>query len=248
MISESSPKSTCSPGSEAGPSPSGSRDGAITAPSGPDPAPVNPSPLPESRRGKRTVGTSGLRCSVWSERDALSASLGSRLQTLLDTGGSMEYRQTWREKVTKSGRRYLAHTASALRTSDNGFGGWRSPNGSDGEGGTYDILKASRMGAHPKLKLRDQALLAGWATPNVPRAHDSDETAFAHYPNKKQTDMVHQILGRGTTSSPAPTGKRGALNPALPRWLMGFPPEWDACAVMVMPSSRKSRQPSSKPT
>ena len=38
------------------------------------------------------------------------------------------------------------------------------------------------------------------------------------------------------------------LNPAFARWLMGYPPEWDACAPMATRSCRKSRPHSSKPS
>lgn len=38
------------------------------------------------------------------------------------------------------------------------------------------------------------------------------------------------------------------LNPSFAGWMMGYPPQWDACAPSAMRLSRKSRQNSSAPT
>ena len=49
-------------------------------------------------------------------------------------------------------------------------------------------------------------------------------------------------IGMEPDGSSATTEKPGALNPAFVCWLMGFLPEWDACAPTATPSSRKSRR------
>jgi MFS family permease len=50
------------------------------------------------------------------------------------------------------------------------------------------------------------------------------------------------MRGPASTSSPAPTGKRGALNPALPRWLQGYPVEWCQAAILAERATPKTRQ------
>jgi hypothetical protein len=89
-------------------------------------------------------------------------------------------------------------------------------------------------------------LLAGYPTPNLsergPETRESKDKR-----GSGGVDLQTTALGMTTSSSHAPTGKRGVLNPALARWLMGYPPAWCDCAVTATPSCRKSRRGSSEP-
>lgn len=228
-------KSTCSPESLGGPSPCDSQDGPTTDLFGQAVAHASRSARQANAKAPPTSGTSGPTCSGSSQSAGLSALLVSKLRARLDTAGSMEYSQTWKQKATPAGRLYWAHTASARRTSGSDCSGWPTPKVQNCQGSG-----PSRVGNKADLQT-----VAGWATPATRDHKDTGDLSKSDVRKngKVRNDTLPRqayAIGQEASSSPAATEKRGVLNPALPRWLMGFPPAWCDCAVTATPSSRKS--------
>jgi hypothetical protein len=98
--------------------------------------------------------------------------------------------------------------------------------------------------AKGKLNSRGEPKLSGQVVAMWPTPTSRDWKDGGPQPNVEINGLLGRMVWPG---SGEPTEKPGALNPAFVCWLMGFKPEWDACAPTAMPSSRKSRPKSSAP-
>lgn len=227
--------------------------GPPIAPSGPEVARANRTRRRARVKVTKTRVISGPRSSGSSASAALTQSLVSKLKGRFGTDGLIEYKQTWRQKVTPLGIVYWAHTASARRTSASDYIGWPTPTLESKEW-SEEALRAhivGKRGTHG-LDLGAAASLAGWATPAA-RDYRSEEASdefnaerWAH-PRGKPLSALALTTASGLTpaSSPAPMGStagyrlnRLRLNPFFSLYLMGFPLSW---GFVGMVSFRKSK-------
>ena len=160
-------ESISSPESADGTTRLSSQDGQLEGRSGQEAAHVSHS-AEQGRCGEKPMkDTSGQRCGGSLESASLQRSLESRLRANLGANGSMEYSLTWKQWAIGSREPICALRASGHRTSDKDYTGWRSPDASQ-RGSTYQdpekVLR--RIEAKHQVNLEDQAVLAGWPTPN----------------------------------------------------------------------------------
>ena len=232
MTCKDSPNATSSPESAAGPTRSDLQDGPTTDLFGQEAAPASRSARQEKAKAPTIPDTSGRSFTGSSPSAALQQSLANRLQQRLAAYGSTEYALTWKSWPMQSGPPICALRASARRISGNDCGGWPTPQQRDHKGVPGDGFNRASLP-------RTARLVAGWLTPSA----NDDASGL---PGAKMQPMLPaqaKMLG-AESMSVARTKGRGALNPALSRWLMGYPPEWDDCAATATLSSRKSRRSS----
>ena len=204
--------------------------------------------------GLLTSGTYGRTSTGLSNSAALQSSLASRLQARTASLGSTLYRLTWKDRVTPAGQSIPALRASARRTSDSDCTGWVTPSARDWK--DTPGMATERPDGRSRLdQLPRQAALAGWPTPSASDTRKYSAKAVSDFlagecrnGHGLDLNLATQIVGpaRLTASGEMLTGSSagmvagGQLRPEFSRWLMGLPYEWDLCAPISKPKSRKS--------
>lgn len=139
--------------------------------------------------------------------------------------------------------------------------GWPTPTAALAEKGvrTFDGGLMEAMRNHGP-DLAASACLAGWPTPSCNNDRTGNPASALSMTRPDGTKVQQRLQdfaaicgparltasGELLTGSSAGMESGGQLNPAHSRWLMGLPPEWDACAPTATRSTRSRHKSSSK--
>ena len=206
------PNATSSQASGFGVMPCVSQDGPTTDPHGREVPRAQVSARQAKGEGLTTLGTSGRIGFGSSASVALERSMGSRLQQRLDTAGSTLFAETWKRRATPYRRQYWEHTASARRTSGNGFSSLPTPRTVTGGGESAERKQELGRTESRGGDLQSIVMLASMPTPQANDDNQSRRTAVSmererNRPNRSQSLAIDAT--RATVPTPCtPNGGR----------------------------------------
>lgn len=205
-----------------------SQGGQMTDQCGREAARASPFQSLESGSQLPIIGISGPRSGDLSASEALQLSLENRLQALTDVDGSPEFVLTWKTEIMPLGLPICALRGRLRPISDNAIISWPTPIANDATGSTHCYGRKRADGSRARhLKLPGMvALVLPWMTPTAPNG--TGGTALCKWGGTRSREKLREAVGN--------TALNGALNPAFPSWLMGYPEGFTSAGVLAMQS------------
>lgn len=210
----------------------------------PEDSPVSPSPWLESKKGKGTTVTSGLRCSELSESCArIALSVKTYLESSVLPPG--RWSRTWSRQAITSSCSILKLRLSVRGTEDRECSLWPTPTALDP---AKERMKSTQQAGNSRHSLDLPRAVRIWPTPRANEGKDR----LQHVPPSRMKDprkcnLTQAVAMDQMFATPCArdyrTGQRkryenkarannlndqiaGQLNPTWVEWLMGFPIGW----------------------
>lgn len=194
---------------------------------------ASPSVWLESKKGKTTTVTYGLRCSELSEnlrRVALS------VRTYLESSELPpgKWSRIWRKRAITLSCSILKLRLSARPTEENVSPLWPTPATRDykGTNSMESIQRSLDAGKNGFLGQLPNAVKM-WCTPN---ARDYKNATAKEWDNHKNTRNLNRQMAKLYEGGQSTEERNGQLNPTWVEWLMGFPIGWTDLSASETPS------------